>query len=281
LNENEVYNKFIYYSFQGIDSVNKITSKTKGSVQSNINMADLRSTEINLPPIDEQKAIAKTLSCLDDKIEFNNRINKTLVELAQSVYKSWFVDFEPFQDGEFVESELGRVPKGWRVGKLSDIVTIKYGKDHKKLSDGNIPVYGSGGVMRFVDTALYKVESVLIPRKGTLNNVFYVDESFWSVDTMFYTVMKTSCVAKFVYFYMKDIDLMSMNAGSAVPSMTTDILNSLVTIIPPNYVFERFDELVSPFFKQIKANQKESKTLSLLRDILLPKLMSGEIRVPV
>ncbi|MEI6578449.1 MAG: restriction endonuclease subunit S, partial [Eubacteriales bacterium] len=241
----------------------------------------LENNVIKIPPYHEQRAIAETLSCLDDKIEINNRINKTLEEMAQAIFKSWFVDFEPFQDGALVESELGRIPKGWRVGKLSELIIIKYGKDHKKLSDGNIPVYGSGGVMRYVDTAIFSTESVLIPRKGTLNNVIYVDEPFWSVDTMFYTVMRTLNVAKFVYFYMKDKDLASMNAGSAVPSMTTDILYNLVIVIPPDEVTKRFDVLVSPLFTKIKANQIENKTLTLLRDILLPKLMSGEIRVPV
>lgn len=82
------------------------------------------------------------------------------------------------------------MPEGWKVGKLSDLITVKYGKDHKKLDDGKYPVYGSGGIMRYVDNFLYDKESVLIPRKGTLNNVFYINEPFWSVDTMFYTEMK-------------------------------------------------------------------------------------------
>ena len=89
------------------------------------------------------------------------------------------------------------------MGYLSDLITVKYGKDHKKLEDGNIPCYGSGGVMRYVERPIYDHESVLIPRKGTLNNVMYVNVPFWSVDTMFYTVMKISNVAKFVYHYVR------------------------------------------------------------------------------
>jgi len=162
--------------------------------QASITQNDIKNFKFCMPGKEEQKAIASTLSCLDDKIELNNRINKKLEEMAQAIFKSWFVDFEPFQDGE-----LGRIPKGWRVGKLSDLVTVKYGKDHKKLSDGIIPVYGSGGIMRYVDTCLYSKETVLIPRKGTLNNVFYVNEPFWSVDTIFYTEMKTSNLAKYVF----------------------------------------------------------------------------------
>ncbi|MBS7107329.1 MAG: restriction endonuclease subunit S [Collinsella sp.] len=113
----------------------------------------------------------------------------------------------------------------WPMGTLEDLLEIRYGKDHKKLNDGNIPVYGSGGYMRSVDRFLYSGESVLVPRKGSLNNVMYVREKFWTVDTMFYAVPKSPNVAKYAYQFIKRLDLASMNSGSAVPSMTTKILN--------------------------------------------------------
>ena len=101
----------------------------------------------------------------------------------------------------------------WSHGHLSDLITVKYGKDHKKLADGIYPVYGSGGIMRYVERPLYNKESVLIPRKGTLNNVMYVNQPFWSVDTMFYTEMKLPNVAKFVYHFVKAKDLASMHVS--------------------------------------------------------------------
>lgn len=165
----------------------------------------------------------------------------------------------------------------WRQGCLSELITVKYGKDHKKLSDGNIPCYGSGGVMRYVEKPIYDQESVLIPRKGTLNNVIYVDSPFWSVDTMFYTIMNIPNVAKFVYHFVKQKDLASMNAGSAVPSMTTDILNSMELVIPSIKALEDFEALIKPLYKAIKDNQKENIKLTEIRDTLLPRLMSGEI----
>ena len=152
----------------------------------------------------KQKKIASILSSLNDKIECNRKINENIEQQAEALFKSWFVDFEPFQDGKFVESELGMIPEGWKVGKLEEFITIKYGKDHKKLNDGNIPVYGSGGIMRYIDTHIYNKESVLIPRKGSLNNVMYIDEPFWSVDTMFYTEMKKTNAAIFVFFIFKE-----------------------------------------------------------------------------
>jgi type I restriction enzyme S subunit len=162
---------------------------------------------------------------------------------------------------------------------LSDILTVCYGKDHKRFGDGEIPCYGSGGIMRYVNEALYNGESVLIPRKGSLNNVLYINEAFWTVDTMFYTHMTRPNVAKFVYFTVRDLDLAGMNVGSAVPSMTTAVLNALEIILPSDDALASFEETVSPMFLQMQANNSESARLAVLRDTLLPRLMSGELSV--
>ncbi len=237
---------------------------------------------------DEQKNIAHVLSTLDEKIEVNNQISKTLENMAQTVFKHWFVDFEfpdengnPYKSsgGKMVESEFWRIPEFWEIVSLETFVEIKYGKDHKKLAEGEYPVYGSGGIMRYVDKFLYNGESVLVPRKGTLNNVMYINESFWSVDTMFYTVMKKSNIAKFIYLFLNGIDLKSMNVGSAVPSMTTNILNNMKIIKPPSRILEEFNSLISPIFQMIKHNKEENDTLVEIRDELLPKLLSGEIEL--
>jgi type I restriction enzyme S subunit len=272
---------YFYYYLSQDEFFDYIMKGSKGTKMPRGDKQHILRYPFTYPRIEEQEAIAVTLASMDDKIELNNRINDNLLQMAQAIYKSWFVDFEPFQEGEFEESELGMIPKGWKVGKFENLVTVKYGKDHKKLSDGNIPVYGSGGVMRYVDKALCSSESVLIPRKGTLNNVIYVNDPFWSVDTMFFTQMNYPGIAKFVYFFIKSKDLLSMNAGSAVPSMTTEILNRLPIIEPPLSIIREFSELVTPFFIQMNLNNKQSENLANTRDALLPKLMSGEIRVPV
>jgi type I restriction enzyme S subunit len=166
-----------------------------------------------------------------------------------------------------------------KTAVLSDILTVCYGKDHKRLDEGVIPCYGSGGIMRYVDKPLYTGESVLIPRKGSLNNIMYVDEAFWTVDTMFYTQMTHPNVAKFAYFIMRGIDLAGMNVGSAVPSMTTTVLNSLEIVLPSDDTLANFEENVAPMFLQIQANNDESARLSGLRDTLLPRLLSGELSI--
>ena len=205
--------------------------------------------------------------------------NQNLEAQAQAIFKSWFVDFEPFQDGRFVDSELGPIPEGWRVGTLKEMLDIRYGKDHKKLSDGTIPVYGSGGLMRLVDKALYSGESVLIPRKGTLNNVMRVSGDFWTVDTMFYSVPKCKGAVKFAFQILRNMDLASMNSGSAVPSMTTDILNSIDIVVPPQSELVAYEVTTNALWHLYEANLQESNRLATLRDTLLPKLMSGEIDV--
>lgn len=166
-----------------------------------------------------------------------------------------------------------------RIGFLSELIAVKYGKDHKRLNDGIYPVYGSGGIMRFVEKPLYDRESVLIPRKGSLNNVMYVNEPFWSVDTMFYTEMKIPNVAKFVFHFVKSKNLASLNAGSAVPSMTADILNSMEVRIPSAERLAEFEGLVAPIYRATRDNIRQSNSLAALRDTLLPKLMNGEINV--
>ena len=271
--------KFLYYVLSDNRFFDYSTASAKGTKMPRGDKAAIMEYEVPNFDIAEQIKIANLLSSFDSKIALNKRINDNLEKQAQALYKSWFVDFEPFKGVKFIDSELGEIPEGWSVGTLRDLIIVKYGKDHKKLHDGKIPVYGSGGVMRYVDEYLYSGESVLIPRKGTLNNVFYVNEKFWSVDTMFYTQMKQRYIAKYIYFFVSSQDLISMNAGSAVPSMTTEILNSLKCVMAPLSVMERFDVLQTPIFETMRKNSIESEKLSEIRDSLLPKLMSGEIKI--
>ena len=252
--------KFIYYFLKTLEW-SKFTS---ASAVPGINRNTVHKETVSLPDIETQRRIASTLSMLDEKIKTNTEINDNLQQQAQAIYSSMFID---------------NPDPAWSHGHLSDLITVKYGKDHKKLADGIYPVYGSGGIMRYVERPLYNKESVLIPRKGTLNNVMYVNQPFWSVDTMFYTEMKLPNVAKFVYHFVKAKDLASMNAGSAVPSMTTDILNAMEVVIPSASALEEFESLVAPMYEAMEANDVQSKALSQMRDTLLPKLMSGEIDV--
>lgn len=256
--------EYLFYYLKSDFGQQEIMRGIVGAVQQKLPIKNIQEITIKCPELIEQKKIAAILSALDEKIAINREINDNLQQQAQAIYSSMFID---------------NPDPAWSHGHLSDLITVKYGKDHKKLADGIYPVYGSGGIMRYVERPLYNKESVLIPRKGTLNNVMYVNQPFWSVDTMFYTEMKLPNVAKFVYHFVKAKDLASMNAGSAVPSMTTDILNAMEVVIPSASALEEFESLVAPMYEAMEANDVQSKALSQIRDTLLPKLMSGEIDV--
>jgi len=255
---------YLFYFFANQEFIDLSYSGSSGTRMPRADWKFISEQKWDFPPLPEQKTIAEVLSALDDKIDLLHRQNKTLEQMAETLFRQWFV----VEAGE-----------DWEEGTLSDLVEVKYGKDHKKLQGGEIPVYGSGGVMRYAEKSLYNNESVLIPRKGTLNNVVYIDEPFWTVDTMFYTIMKQPNIAKFIHQFMKEKDLGSMNVGSAVPSMTTQVLNSMPLLIPSDNEFEYFENAVIPYYQKTKENQKQIRTLQSLRDTLLPKLMSGEVRV--
>ena len=279
---------YLYYFFKskiGRDYLKSISSQTAATSIRSSEMVDLI---LSLPELNTQTAIAEILSSIDDKIELNNKINRELENLAQTLFKQWFIDFEfpnesgePYKSsgGEMAESELGMIPKGWEAVRLSTLLTVKYGKDHKHLNDGIYPLYGSGGIMRYVEKPLYQYSSILIPRKGTLSNLFYLEEPFWSVDTMFYTEIHNPIYGKYLFHCIKELDIASMNVGSAVPSMTTKVLNELIVLNPNNTILSKFDEVVSAFYETLNFNNQEVKELTNLRDTLLPKIISGELEI--
>lgn len=274
--------QYLYQILRSNDTLTQLQmlAESRSGTFPQITYSELSNIMVSLPSQKAQKNIVSILSSLDRKIELNNKINADLEEMAQAIFKNWFVDFEPFKDGKFVDSELGMIPEGWKVGCLGDLITIKYGKDHKKLENGTFPVYGSGGFMRFVNSWLYDGESVLIPRKGTLDNIMYVCEKFWTVDTMFFSVPKMDYVMKYVYNYIKRFDFSKMNEGTSVPSNTAARLNKMPILIPTHEILEMYDETLCPIYNKRKMKDKESRILSTLRDTLLPRLMSGELEVP-
>ena len=274
-----VDSKFIEFLLRNPITVEYVNSQSGQSAQPNINLTEIGNLTFKFPPLQEQKAIASILSALDDKIENNLAMNKTLEDMAMALYKHWFVDFGPFLDGEFVDSELGEIPQGWEVKRLDHFLEIKYGKEHKKLEKGNIPVYGTGGIMRYVNEYLYNQESILIPRKGSLNNLFYLTKPFWTVDTLFYSKIKQVNSGKYVYHFLKTLDLASMDVGSAIPSLTTQLLNRIDIVSPNEELIMKFDVIATKYFNSIESNIQENQTLTTLRDTLLPKLISGEVRI--
>lgn len=275
---NRVFPEYIGYYMRLPSFRGEFRAFSTMTTRASLRNEDLLGLEVKLPSIEIQKQIAGILSVYDDLIENNQKQIKLLEEAAQRLYKEWFVDlhFPGHENTKIVDG----VPEGWSRGLLKELISVNYGKDHKKApDDGNIPVYGSGGLMRKCNKSLFSGEAVLIPRKGSLNNIMYVDETFWTVDTMFYATMKQPHTAVFVYFFVKAFDMYSMNIGAAVPSMTTKILDAMDVVIPDKETLEKFDKLTKTYFNKIKTLQGQNERLKIARDLLLPKLMSGEVEV--
>lgn len=280
-----VLNEFLYYLLNSIKWI-----PSKGSTIFRLYNDDIRNKEVFIPSIKEQRGIVSVLSSIDRKIELNRTINQNLEAMAKQLYDYWFVQFDfPNEEGKPYKSSGGEmvwnekikreIPIGWDNCTLKDFLTIKNGRDHKYLSEGLYPVYGSGGEMRRVNEYLYKGESVLMPRKGTLNNIMYVDESFWTVDTMFYSEMKVLNCAKYIFFAIKDIDFTRWDSGTGVPSMTASTLYNLPMIKPNIDLLKRFDKAITPIFYKMKQIRVEYEVLTKQRDELLPLLMNGQITI--
>ena len=296
-----------------------ISGYITGSAQPKLNQANLQAIKIKLPSLQTQQKITKILSSLDDKIEVNRRINEQLEELAQALFKSWFVDFEPFKDGEFVESELGMIPEGWKVGTFSDVVDSTLGGDWgKETEQGNyikevfcirgadIPEIKNGNrgkmPIRFILQKNYE-------KKSLNNNDLVVEISGGSptqstgricrvtsellekynnslICTNFCRAIKPLAkYSAYIYYYWQYLyDKGAMfnyeNGTIGIKNlMINDILEKEPIIIPSIGVVEQYNNVVETFAIKIQKNGEEIEKLSNLRDTLLPKLMSGEIDV--
>ena len=265
--KNKIDTNFLYYHLISPDTQDLISGFDVGSTQPKLPIYNIEKIDISLPPLEEQKAIAEVLSSFDDKIDLLHRQNQTLESLAQTLFRQWFIE---------------EAKEEWEEVTLSDVMELKYGKDHKHLNDGKIPIYGSGGIMRYGDTAIYENESILIPRKGTLSNIFYVDEPFWTVDTIFWSKINSEKISgKLLFEFLKTLNFSNMNVGSAVPSLTTKVLNEISFALPSLEEQEEFKQYTDNAWDKVKQNKKQIQTLENLRDTLLPKLLSGEVRVKI
>lgn len=279
----DVDSKYFYYLLSQDHFFDYMVAGSKGTKMPRGDKQQIMMYPLVLPPLDEQKAIAATLSCLDDKSELNNRINKTLEEMAQAFFKSWFVDFEPFQDGEFEDSELGMIPKGWRVGMLCDIAKVSSGKrppvkENDQSSEMNIPVVGASNIMAYTNKHLFDEKILVTGRVGTHGVLQRFSTPSWPSDN---TLVVKSNYFEFVYQVLCNIDYNSLNRGSTQPLITQTDLKNTIIMMPPNTVLEDYEATASKIMDVWNENNRQNRNLKAIRDTLLPKLMSGEVRVPI
>jgi type I restriction enzyme S subunit len=265
--------------------------------QANISPSNIKDLIIPIPPLPEQKDIASILSALDDKIELNNQMNKKLEQMTQAIFKSWFVDFEPFKDGEFEDSELGRIPKGWKIGRLGDSADITMGQSPAGSSfneKGIGTIFYQGRTdfgFRFPKIRLYTTEPKRMASKGDIllsvrapvgdlniaNNDCCLGRGVASIRS------KSSCNS-YIYYLLKNIkdsfDVYN-GEGTIFGSINKDALNNIKVKIPTDFIIHKFQKVVNECDIKIENNSNQTQILTCIRDSLLTKLMSGEIRVPM
>ena len=243
-----------------------------------------RLIDIKLPSLADQRRIASILSSLDRKIELNNKINADLEEMAQTIFKNWFVDFEPFKDGKFVNSELGMIPEGWKVGLLGELCNFKRGKNllTKNAVDEGVPVV-AGGLEPSCYHNVANTGAPVITVSGSGANAGFMrmyHVPVWASDCSFIDI---SCENfYFVYCFLKVNSKLLKHAqtGAVQPHVKPSDIHDFELVIPDKESIFEFQEKIKPFYDRIATIQRESSHLSLLRDTLLPRLMSGEIEVP-
>lgn len=274
--------EFVYYSLK--NDYTTLASLANGGAQQNLNAQIIKDYVLKMPSLADQRRITSILSSLDRKIELNNKINADLEEMAQAIFKNWFVDFEPFKNGKFVDSELGMIPEGWKVGLLGELCNFKRGKNllTKNAIDEGVPVV-AGGLEPSCYHNVANTGAPVITVSGSGANAGFMrmyHVPVWASDCSFIDI---SCENfYFVYCFLKVNSKLLKHAqtGAVQPHVKPSDIHDFELVIPDEESIYDFQDKVKPFFDRIASLQKENSRLSLLRDTLLPRLMSGELEVP-
>ena len=281
----KIDSEYLYYYLKSPFGQQNISRGTVGAVQAKLPIKNIQEFSIICPElISDQRRIASILSSLDRKIELNNKINADLEEMAQAIFKNWFVDFEPFKDGKFVNSELGMIPEGWKVGLLGELCNFKRGKNllTKNAVDEGVPVV-AGGLEPSCYHNVANTGAPVITVSGSGANAGFMrmyHVPVWASDCSFIDI---SCENfYFVYCFLKVNSKLLKHAqtGAVKPHVKPSDIHDFELVIPDKESIFEFQEKIKPFYDRIATIQRESTHLSLLRDTLLPRLMSGEIEVP-
>lgn len=297
INEEVADYEFVYYTLK--NDYTTLASLANGGAQQNLNAQIIKDYVLKMPSLADQHRIAAILSSLDRKIELNNKINADLEEMAQAIFKNWFVDFEPFKDGKFVDSELGMIPEGWKVGTLRDITNNKTAKVKERNDVKVLSPVTSGELVLSEEYFTKQVFSSSIAKYKIVNkgdfaynparvNIGSIGRNEFDFDGCVSPVYVVFSVLDGYenYFdlfrktdFFKD-SVASLAIGGVRQSLSYDDLSLIETIIPSKNIVEKFNNLYNQMKKTIKANKLENSRLSLLRDTLLPRLMSGELEIP-
>ena len=303
----EVDKEFIYYVLTSANFKRNITNEATGTTIKNVSLKQMREYKFNIPcNLADQRRIASILSSLDRKIELNNKINADLEEMAQAIFKNWFVDFEPFKDGKFVDSELGMIPEGWKVGKADDFYQINIGKtpprkEHQWFSTnpadkiwvsianmGNSGIFISDSSEYLTKEAVDRHNIIMVPKntillsfKLTVGRVAIADKELTTNEAIARFILSDDKYMEYLYLYLKKYDYNSLGSTSSIATaVNSKTIKGMQMLQPSDNVIDAFHIQVNPIFEKIRSLTKENSRLSFLRDTLLPRLMSGELEVP-
>ena len=308
VNEDFLNKDYTFYYLSQDSVYRTLVASNSSSTMPAINFKIIEGLDISAPSISEQMRIVKVLKSLDDKIEVNRKINENLEQQAQALFKSWFVDFEPFKNGEFVESELGMIPKGWRVGTIGEYCKVRSGFAFKSTwwTNEGVPVIKiknitDNGKLEMLDCSFVSKEhaalakefqtiegDLLIAMTGATIGKFCIvhDNSKYCVNQRvgkFFLGNEPLKKLPFIFLNLKQSsvhdEIINRGQGSAQPNISGGDIETLKVVIAPDVVISNFNVMLYPSFKKMISNQQESCRLAELRNTLLPKLMSGELKV--
>lgn len=290
---------YLLYLLQSEELQEKLKARATGTTVLGIKQSELRKIELNLPALGFQRQAAELLKTLDDRITLLRETNATLEAMAQALFKSWFVDFDPVhakQQGRapegldaataalfpdsFEESELGMVPKGWGPVRLDSFIELAYGKALKAEAriSGGVPVYGSGGITGWHNASLVNEASIVVGRKGTVGSLYWENRPFFPIDTVFY--VKTRMPLSYVFQVLRVLGLNDMNTDAAVPGLNRENAYRLLVAGASVDVISAFDGVASELRESVVHNLRKIESLEAVRDTLLPRLISGQLRLP-
>ena len=305
-NSQLIDSRFLCYCLKSPRVYNYISLNcVSGSALPRIILKDFKGVNIRVPSLDDQRRIASILSSLDRKIELNNKINADLEEMTQAIFKNWFVDFEPFKDGKFMDSELGMIPEGWKVGRADDFYQINIGKtpprkEHKWFSTnpadkiwvsianmGNSGVFISDSSEYLTKEAVDRHNIIMVPRntillsfKLTVGRVAIADKELTTNEAIARFILSDDKYMEYLYLYLKKYDYNSLGSTSSIATaVNSKTIKGMQMLQPSDKIIDAFHIQVNPIFEKIRSLTKENSRLSLLRDTLLPRLMSGELEI--
>ena len=287
---------YLYYNIFSKKFIDYVNSIHTGSAIPHISQKQIEDYKILLPDLEIQRRIASILSSLDRKIELNNKINADLEEMAQAIFKNWFVDFEPFKDDKFVDSELGMIPEGWKVGTLEDIAEITMGQSPAGNSlnenrEGMIFYQGSSDFgFRFPSIRVFTTEpkrlavanSVLFSVRAPVGDINVAKEEC-CIGRGVASIKSKYGHDSYLFYTMKSLHKLFDSfdgEGTVFGSINKKTLSAIQILLPSDGIVEQFNDIASSFDNRIRSLSEENSRLSLLRDTLLPRLMSGELELP-